>query len=71
MTDKEKALIDVVNKLLPIVQAAYWDHASAWAIPGAGYNNRAQSLAGSTFNAGFCKNDTFEKFTKEVEALIK
>lgn len=55
-----------LKKMLPIVEAAYWDHYSAFMLPGAGYSNKAQNLASRTWNCRFGDSSEFEKWKKNL-----
>lgn len=57
---------EMMAKMRPVVEAAYYDYYSAFMIPGSGYSNKAQSLAARTWNCKFGNDSEFKKF---LEAL--
>ena len=66
MTEKDK-LKSIIKKLLPVVEAAYWDHSSAGHIPGSGYSHKCYSKL--PFN--WRQTKEFEAWVKEIKDLIE
>ena len=60
------ALKKEAARMLPIAEAAFWDHHTAGTLPGAGYNNRAEHLAGLEW--GWRESKTFRKWREELRA---
>jgi len=58
-------LKDVAAKLLPTVEAAYWDHSSAGHLPGSGYNHSCYSK----LPFGWRDTKEAEKFFKRANEL--
>lgn len=54
-----------VREMLPIVEAAYWDEHTAGVIPGSGYNNKAQQLAGDKWD--WRKSDKFKAWLAKLK----
>lgn len=58
-------LREALEICLPIVDAAYWDHHTAGTLPGAGYNNKAQHLAGQQW--GWRSSDKYTDWRKALK----
>jgi hypothetical protein len=58
-------LKDIVAKLLPTVETAYWDHSSAGHMPGSGYNHSCYSK----LPFGWRDTKEAEKFFKRAKEL--
>lgn len=66
MSEKKK-MKEIIRKLLPVVEAAYWDHSSAGRFPGAGYNHSCYHKL--PFDARQTKE--FRKWVSDIKELIK
>lgn len=59
--------VPAIKRMLPIVEAAYWDEHTAGTLPGSGFNHKAQHLAGPEW--GWQKSDSFKEFVEALEKL--
>lgn len=66
--NREDALRRILRDVVPIVDAAYLDEHSAACIPGSGYSNKAQHLAGVKW--GFMDGSAYRAWRSEVERLL-
>lgn len=67
--DNDLVVAKILEDALPIVEAAYWDHHTAGVLPGSGYNNKAEHLAGRTW--GWQRSERFEAWVKEAREALK
>ena len=67
--DKLNTAIELINDMLPIVEAAYYDQHTAGMICGSGYNHKAEHLAGQKW--GWRDSKEFKAWRNKVEQLTK
>jgi hypothetical protein len=67
--DKLDMAIELINDMLPIVEAAYNDEHTAGMIPGSGYNHKAEHLAGQKW--GWQNTKKFDIWHNKVKQLTK
>ena len=67
--DKLNEAIEIINDMLPIVEAAFNDQHSAGIIPGSGYNHKSEHLAGQKW--GWRDTKKFDAWCYKVKQLTK
>lgn len=67
--ESKDELIDIINEMLPIVEAAYYDEHTAGIIAGSGYSNKAEHLAGQKW--GWKDSKQFKDWLSKVKKLTK
>jgi len=67
--DKLKLAIELINDMLPIVEAAFYDNHTAGILPGSGYNHKAEHLASKKW--GWRNTEMFKAWRLKADELIK
>ena len=60
---------EVIDRMLPIVEEAFWDHHTAGLLPGSGYNHRVYRKISEEF--GWRDSKIFTDFKTKIDRIGK
>lgn len=69
LREQVKVMREALEVCLPVVEEAYWDQHTAGMMPGSGYCNKAQNLAGLTW--GWRDSRRFSDWFKGIKEALR